>query len=494
MRRDSNSYLRWVGIALILGAFLLTVLQLVTYSRLRSAFPANTTIAGIAVGGLTQQQAADRLTQAYSLPIEAHYGDAVFQIRPSSVGFEINVTAMVTAADVQRVNQPFWVGFWNYLWNQESSSINIPLSATIPEDRLRSFLEQEIAARYDQLPVAAMPVAGTVNFSSGETGEALNIDRAMTLIESAMRSSTNRVVNLTYNQVEPPRPSLANLQILLQQIIDLSGFDGITEVYVMDLESGEELNFAYTQGENIPPGIAFTAASTIKIPIMVSVFRREDEPLPTTISSLITDMIDQSENPPADSLMELVIDPNLGPMGVTEDMQALGLENTFLAGEFAVGSPLLQRYVTPANSRTDVDTSPDPYNQTTPEDLGLLLADIYQCAENNGGTFAIVFPNEISSSECQLMINYLLSNRIAALIQAGLPDGTEFAHKHGWIVETDSLMHAITDAGIVYSPSGNFVIVISMYHPVQLIFDNANRLQADLGVAVYNYFNNIPSP
>lgn len=494
MRRDSNSYLRWVGIALILGAFLLTILQLVTYSRLRSAFPANTTIAGIAVGGLTQQQAADRLTQAYSLPIEAHYGDAVFQIRPSSVGFEMNVTAMVTAADVQRVNQPFWVGFWNYLWNQESSSITIPLSASIPEDRLRTFLQQEIAARYNQLPVAAMPVAGTVNFSTGESGEALNIDRAMTLIESAMRSSTNRVVNLTYDQVEPPRPSLANLQILLQQIIDVSGYDGLTEVYVMDLESGEELSFAYTQGENVPPGIAFTAASTIKIPIMVSVFRREDEPLPETVSSLIHDMIDQSENPPADALMELVIDPNLGPMGVTEDMQALGLDSTFLAGEFALGSPLLQRYVTPANSRTDVDTSPDPYNQTTPEELGLLLTDIYQCAENDGGTFAIVFPNEISSSECQLMINYLLSNRIAALIQAGLPDGTQFAHKHGWIVETDTLMHAITDAGIVYSPAGNFVIVISMYHPTQLIFDDANRLQADLGVAVYNYFNNIPSP
>jgi beta-lactamase class A len=87
------------------------------------------------------------------------------------------------------------------------------------------------------------------------------------------------------------------------------------------------------------------------------------------------------------------------------------------------------------------------------------------------------------------MITYLTSNKIGVLLQAGLPDGTRIGHKHGWITESDGLMHAIFDVGIVYSPAGDYVICVAMYHPVQLIFDSANLLTANISTAVYNYFN-----
>ena len=170
-------------------------------------------------------------------------------------------------------------------------------------------------------------------------------------------------------------------------------------------------------------------------------------------------------------------------------MQALGLENTFLAGHFYAGAPLLQRYLTPANQRLDYATDPDVYNQTTTEDMGMLLDDIYQCAQTGGGTFAAVFQGEISQSECQLMITYLTQNKIAVLLQAGLPDGTNFGHKHGWIAEADGLIHSMMDAGIVFSPGSNYVIVVAMYQPTQLIYDVGNLLLAQLSTAIYNYFN-----
>jgi len=87
------------------------------------------------------------------------------------------------------------------------------------------------------------------------------------------------------------------------------------------------------------------------------------------------------------------------------------------------------------------------------------------------------------------MINYLTLNRIAVLMQAGLPEGTQIAHKHGWITETDGLIHTISDAGIIYSPGGNFILTIFLNHPVQLVWDDANRLMANLSSAVYNYYN-----
>jgi beta-lactamase class A len=338
----------------------------------------------------------------------------------------------------------------------------------------------------------ALPQPGIAGFQPGRAGTVLDVDRAVVLIDAALHSPSARTVNLTYGRIPPPRPVMQNLQLLLQQIIENSRYDGLIEIYINDLQTGQEIHFAQSGTELIPPDISFTAASTMKIPIMVSVMRRTGEPTPEDVVTKILDMVERSENGPADRLMETVIDKNLGPLEVTKDLQAMGLENTFLAGYFYPGAPLLQRYQTKANQRTDVDAGPDPYNQTTAAEMGMLLEDLYRCAESGGGTFSAAFPGEISQSECRAMISYLIKNKIAVLLQAGLPDGTRIAHKHGWIIENDGLMHTIADAGIVYSPGGNYVVTIFMYHPVQMVFDPANRMVAEISQAIYNYFN-LPS-
>jgi beta-lactamase class A len=203
---------------------------------------------------------------------------------------------------------------------------------------------------------------------------------------------------------------------------------------------------------------------------------------------LLEDMIDKSGNEAADWLMDRVIDPDRGPLAVSEDMEKLGLQNTFLAGYFAPGSPLLRGYETPGNQRADVNTDPDPYSQTSPSDIGMLLEDIYQCAQDGGGALVAVFSNEIDQAKCQAMVELLSANRIGVLIEAGVPDGTRVAHKHGW-VSTFGIINTIGDAGIVYTPGGDYVLVIFLNHPDQLIWESASRLVADLSRAVYNYYN-----
>lgn len=493
MRGRSFPFLRWISIALFILAALLIVVQLVTYSRIRASFPLGTVIAGVPVGGLDQQQAAERLVQSYSFPVEVHYGSSVVQIRPSVVDFDLQLETMLAVADQQRVNQPFWSAFWDYLWNRLPTPTEVPLRATFSEERLRIYLKDEIAARYDQPASAAQPVPGSTNFSAGSAGLTLDVDRAVTLIGDALRSPVARVVNLSVVSVSPPRPSFQNLQILLQQVIDASGFDGLTEVYLMDLQNGQELSFAYENGASLTPGIAFTAASTMKIPIMVSTYRRESEPLPADLGELMTLMIERSENDPADRLMEQVMDRNLGPLQVSDDLKELGLSSTFLAGYFYPGAPLLRSFSTPANQRTDVYTAPDVYNQTTAIEMGMLLEDIYQCAQSGGGTFAAVFPGEISQGECRQMINYLVLDKIGVLLQAGLPEGTQFAHKHGWVTDpTDGVIHTISDAGIIYTPGGNYIMTVYLYHPTQVIWDQANLMVAKLSIAAYNYYNLAP--
>lgn len=488
--RNSFLFIRWISIALIFLSAILTVTQLVRYSRIRATFLPGQMIAGVPVGGLTPQQAAERLLTVYTAtPVEVRYRDSVFQIKPSTVDFRLNLEAMMTAADLERLQQPFWPGFWEFLWNRLPTPKPVPLIATFSEERLRAFLQEEIVARYDEPPKPAMPLPGSVSFQPGQAGTSLDVERAVVLIGDALRSPTSRQVNLSFNRVNAPRPSVDNLKILLQQIVELSGFKGTLEMYVNDLQSGEEIHFAYSEGKLVQPNIAFSAASTIKIPIMVSAMIRSPEPVPDDIAEQISLMIEYSENGPADRLMEMLLDRNTGPLMVTADMQTLGLENTFLAGYFYPGAPLLQRFTTPANQRTDVSTDPDLYNQTTASDIGSLLEDIYMCAEKNGGTFAALFPNQLTQTKCKQMVAYLLKNRNGVLLEAGIPEGTQIAHKHGWTIETDNLMHSVSDAGIVYTPGGNFIITIYMHDPVQLLWEPANRVVADLARAIYNYFN-----
>ncbi len=490
-RRTGRAFLRGVSVVLLLAAAAIAAFQFVRYLQFRSVYPGGSTIAGLPVGGLTPAEAARRVEKAYAVPVELHYNGAVIQARPDALGFQLDLESTMAPADPQTVFHPLWSGFWDYLWNRLPAPVHAPMRYKIFTERLQAYLEVEVMPRYDQQPAAALPVPGTTNFLPGHAGFSLNEDQVVVLIQKALESPSNRVVDLSFTHVDVPKPSILNLEVLLKQLIDVSGFDGVTELYFQDLQTGQEIHFAYRMGRELPAGIAFTAASTIKIPIMVSVMRRSPEPLPQSVDTLLANMIDVSENLAADQLMANVIDKNKGPLEVTHDAQALGLQNTFLAGYFFPGAPLLQKIKTPGNQRTDVKTGPDPYNQTNPADLGMLLDDIYQCANVGGGALDAVFPGQFSQAKCKQMLDLLLANKLPTLITAGLPEGTPIAHKHGWIVESDGLLHTIGDAAIVYTPHGNFVLSVFMYQPVQLLFDPANNLIADLTRAIYNYFNQV---
>jgi len=489
-RRTRLSALSWLAAFFLIAAVFFSILQFVRFSRLRTTYPGGMTIAEVPVSGLDRQEAAQRLLEAYSLPVELLYEDQAILFEPSICGFDLDLESMLAAADLERTKQSFWVSFWDYLWGQQISSLSIPLRATYSELRLRTYLVDEIASRYDKPPSPAIPQPGTVNFVSGTYGTELDLDTTVLLIDTAMQSINNRSVNLPRKQSSPPRPSLQNLETLLKQTIDLTGFDGITGLYLFNVSTLEEVHFAYQEGYEIStnPDIAFTTASIVKIPIMTSIFRRINEDDDPEALNLLQKMVIDSGNDPADWVMERVIHTSLAPLEITEDMKTLGLENTFLAGEFSLGSPLLRVYNTPANQREDVSTEPDLYNQSTPSDIGMLLEDIYLCADNGQGTFKAVFGDEITQTECQIMIDYLSQNKMPSLLEAGVPDVTEVAHKHGWVTY-QGIMKTLGDAGIIFSPGGDYILVIFLYHPEQLIWDTSSSLVGQLSAAIYNFYN-----
>jgi beta-lactamase class A len=472
-------------------ALVLIVISLIGYSRQRDSYPGGMTIAGVPVGGVNPRTAQERVLQVYSSPVEARYGASIIHIDPSVVGFELDMDSMIAAADLERTGGAFWGDFWDYLWNREPDPVEIPLIATLDEDRLRAYLQNEIAARYDEPPMPAQPIPGSTTFAPSIPGRVLDIQRSVRLIDDTLRSPNNRVVSLSFGQSTIARPTMDNLQILLKQIIATSGFDGVIGLYMLDLQTGQEIHFALDRGQEISvqPDVAFTASSTIKIPILVSYYiKNGSAPIDEQTQFMITEMVRKSDNNASDAMMNR-IDPNTGPLIITQNMKTIGLEDTFLAGFFAPGSPLLQTFDTPANSRDEVFTDPDAYNQTTPLDMGMLLADLYQCATSGGGALIAAFPEKINSQICEQIVALLSTDKIGVLIEAGVPEGTQIAHKHGWITSPDGVIRNFSDASIVYTAGGNFVLSIYAYHPVQIVFDDANALFANLGAAVYNFYN-----
>ena len=481
--------LRWLSISFILSAVMLAALQWQAYRQLRGVFPMGSMIAGVPVGSLTQAQAAQRLNQAYSTPIELRYGEAAILASPAEAGFQFDPESMLASAE-QDAHLPLWDGFLIYLQGGSAPAIKVPLQASFSETRLRDYLNSQIVPRYDRPAVAPLPLLGTLDWKPGAKGVALDMDAAIPLIETALYSLDHRSVDLPLQPVPAPPASLQNLEILLKQTIDSHSFDGLVGFYFHDLGSSQNLSFAYQDGQTFSthPDVAFTAASIMKIPIMISVFRRLDGPPDPETDKLLKDMIEESGNEAADWVMQRVIDPDFAPMEVSNNMRDLGLENTFLAGYFYAGAPLLRVYETPANQRKDAFTDPDIYSQTTPSDMGILLEALYRCSQSGEGLLVDTFPGQITQEECQSMLTYLQGNKTPYLIEAGVPEVLDVIHKHGW-VSYQGVINAIGDAALVYTPQGDYVLTIFLHRTDGLLWEPTSRLVSDLSRAVYNFYS-----
>lgn len=476
-----------LGVLFILSSVTITIVEYNHFTAKPAVFPPGSLVAGVPVGSLDEAAAEARIAEFYSLPLVLQIDGATIHASPDNLGFSLDTAGLVDGA----LNQYKPVSFWAHLWGQseEAEPVDIPLAASVNEDQVLSYLNSEIVPRYTQPGSSLALIPWTTNYSSSTTGERLAIDQALADISTALLTSSTHSVTLQTAERVEPTPAWGMMKAFIKHNINWIGFENLVEVYLESMDTGQVLHFAVQDGADVEPDVAFTAASTIKIPIMISVLRRTPEPTPEAVVTLLEQMIGFSDNPPADTLMSTYLDEAHGPLIVSEDMAELGMENTFLAGYFYLGAPLLQRFETPANTRSDIFLDPDIYSQTVPSETGRLLSAIYICAEDGGGLLTETFPGEITQTKCQLMIDILSANHIGLLIEAGLPPEGTAAHKHGWTVELDGLLHSMSDVAIVFTPGGDYVLNIFIYDPVRLDFDQGNRLIARLSQTVYNFFN-----
>jgi beta-lactamase class A len=487
-RRRRLPILPIISLALLTIATALFVFELVGFSQQQNRLANGVSIAGVNIGGKPLTEAAVDVETAYAQPVVLYYNDSPILLDPSAVGFRLNEDTMLAqASSVGDSQLGFWTRFLNYLTRRQAveTLVDVPLSADYQRGLLEQFL-QEIAARYDSPSGQAGYDVQTLTTYAGTSGYTLDINRSIDLVDSALRHSSNRTVALAVGGQEESQPNIDTLRQLIISYLDSQGFvyDGpttVASVFILDLQTGEEVN--------ILGDVAFSAASTVKVSILVDYFRSLAFAPTSDEAWLMANSILCSNNSSSNLIMQIIggNDMLAGLQEVSQTTEYLGARNTYIAAPFVLTENQAPMSI-PLPSTTpnpNFNTNPDTYNQTTTEDLGTLFSMIYDCAFFGSGLIA-AYPNgEFTQQECRQMLNLMSANNLERLLQAGVPAGTVISHKNGWLDDVHG------DAGIVFPSNGrNYVISVFVWENTDFFsYERAWPLIEGISRAAWNYFS-----
>lgn len=452
--------------------------ELFLYDRARQLLPPGVEIANLDVGGLSVPEVTDLLYNHYRSPVFVYHRAERVEILPEEVDFRIDAQGMIDEAIAYRDAQEFWPGFVEYLLHRSFDPLTVELRATHDRDLLLQRLET-VASFLDQPAKPPQLLVGAASFQYGESGFRTDIMASLPQVEAALYDPINREAELPVQDEEAPELSLALLGENIEK--QLEAFSGVGSVFIMDLETGEEVS--------VNGDVAISGLSILKIAIFLETYRVLDGPPNEYVQGLLIDTAVYSSNFAANQLLHVIAGQNNtyeGAARFTEAIQGLGLVNTFMAIPYDA-DPVASRpstFVTPANSNPEIITRPDFARQTTAEDIGTLLSMIYYCAHDTG-PLRFLFPTELTPDECQAIIDLMILNEEGNLIRFGVPENVPVSHKHGWDFVTQG------DAGIVLSPGGDYVIVEYVTDPYSdwLSHEIGFPILREISRATYNYFN-----
>ena len=478
-RRSSPGLGQWITVSVMVVATIFLLAKLYQYAGLRTYYPTGLTIGGVDVGGMDQEEAGEAISNRYiEAPVTISHEEESFSVSPSEAEFTLDWETMFSQADQERSQQDFWAGFWGFLWGRAVEVNPVPLAATHNREALREVI-LDISTLADKPAQPAQPVPQTLSFQYGEAGTVTNVEASFADIEAALYRPSQREARLVVEPRLPARPQQNLLtRLLVNRLQDFEQTtDGVGSLFIMDLETGDEIA--------INANAAMSGMDMLKAPIVMEVYRVLDRRPTLTHQELISNtLVARPDDESANALLNIVAgqdDPLLGAELVTASMQRLGLVNTFMTAPYDEDGR--ETITTPANSQEGLRTDPTPQMQTTAEDMGTLLSMIYYCAQGQGGAIAAAYDGDVTQAECQEILDYLAANNIDSLLEEGAPPDTTVAHRHGWISDTHG------DAGIIFTPGGDYVIAGFLYKPNWLEWEISSPLLADISRATYNYLN-----
>ena len=229
--------------------------------------------------------------------------------------------------------------------------------------------------------------------------------------------------------------------------------------------------------------MAYAGTSTLKIPILEQVYRVLDAPPGVETSKIISETMMYSGNFTANLMLGKIGDGDwdVGVQRMNEAFRTLGMPNTFMATPYDRQMTVPPRIVTEANSRTDLNTQPDPYMQTTARDIGMALQMLVACSEG-GGTLIAVYGDQITPAECQQALDFMSLNEMKEMLVGGLPAGAKAVHKHGYVPDTHG------DVAAIWGPAGPYILSVFLYRPTWLEWGISNPTLQEIAKTTWDFF------
>ena len=440
-------------------------------------------------------------------PIAVYYDETRLVLRPQEINFQVDTAAMLAEAQ-QYLDGPDFVDIAlrklagipqrrrdvparysfdaqklaDWLW-QVGEELNhppqpgraLPPQWSWQEGQGASEEGREALTPFATLPATFVGAAQrSWQWTPGTVGRTLLIEQSAQPILDALSSVEARTAHLALEESPPLPLSMA----VLGRELEAHSFDfpGFAAIYVQDLTTGEEAV--------VDVDVAFSGMSTMKIAIVSEAFRQLNDFENEAVGQWIDFALGESNNAAANRLLQWVGDGDIfaGGRRVTEMMRTLGFTNSYIQTGYDDKS-IISQIPTAANSHTDWNTNPDTHLQSTPAELGRLLAEIYRCQAGEG-LLLETFGGEITPQECGAILFYISHDEFAEMVWGGLPRPEEswIIHKHGFVNEAHS------DLALVWGPSGPYVIAVYLWSPGWMNWAISNRTMKEVSRIVWNFF------
>ncbi|HUN21880.1 MAG TPA: hypothetical protein PK299_01960 [Anaerolineales bacterium] len=475
-----RSFLDWFSALALLAGLIVLTINVVDYTQARLRMDDGVVIAGVPIGGLTTNEAEKKVLDFYNRPVELYIRDQRILLQPQEITFRPDIEAMFALADDYSAKKNFWLGFWNYIWRSSGRPVHVELQIDYSESQLRQYLTK-LASLYTPPSTQPMADSATGQLIPSPTDTLLDIESSLQMVDLALHQTHNRSVYLTLQSGKRAAPTLTSLQEYLNQFAAQRQFNGILSFIVTDLTSGEEIA--------INRDVGYDGYEMMKLSVHLAALRWLPQPLSEKHANLLAEHLHTSGYTITNALLSEMGDGKVetGADRVTDFLDEVGLRNSFgLTGlGMATERPIKE---TPANLRTDLTSLPNQPWQTTPSDLSALFAMIYQCAKYDGGALRLLYGNLFTPSICQQILSDLQASKIGALLERSVP--TDVLLSHRYVVSPN----LIADAGIFFTPQGDFLVVAYLWNKDALDWDTHSAYIEELGGVAYQFFRQAHQP
>lgn len=464
---------------------------------------------GVYLGGLELSALKDpaeirrHLESIYYEPVGLYFGTERLPLLPAEVDFYVDADQMVNEATRYLEGASFIDIAVREALGFPQKRRDVPVRFTVNVEKLRTWLTQ-MAAEHNHLPASPRAVppkqewndgmtaadlpAGYVGafeqdwrWQSGEPGYTLDIEASIPQAVAALTAKEERTAPLVLTEKAPPAPTLAELARALNAYT--ADFPGFAALYIQDLTTGEEAK--------VDADVSFSGMSTLKIGIVAAVLQKldggikADDPLSHDVGVWIDYALGESNNHAANQLLSWLGDGDMGTgtRRFTEFMHSLGFVSTYMQSGYDIEVQLPQ-IPTPGNQRDDWNTNPDTNLQSTPTEMGRLLAAIYQCTLGKG-IIIEKYGDTLTPDECETLLFYMSHDEFQEMLWAGLPNAKDawIVHKHGFAFESHS------DVALIWGPTGPYVVSFFVYRSGWMDWATSNSRMKGVSRATWLFFD-----